>query len=76
MQEITAIAEHYGVKVRTEASSSAVAADKAIVAAARKGKHDLLVMGVNRRPGETLSFGDTAAGVFDDAPTSIMFVAS
>ena len=76
VQEIADIAEHYGVRLRTENSSSRVAADQAIAAAARAGRYDLLVMGVNRRPGETLSFGDTAAGVLDDAPTSILFVAS
>jgi len=33
-------------------------------------------MGVSRRPGDKLYFGDTAAAVLDRAPGSIMFVAS
>jgi len=33
-------------------------------------------MGVGRRPGEKLFFGDTAATVFEKSPASIVFVAS
>jgi hypothetical protein len=31
-------------------------------------------MGVSRRPGDKLFFGDTAAAVFKDAPSSIVFL--
>ena len=34
------------------------------------------MMGVGRRPGDKLFFGDTAATVFEKSPTSIVFVAS
>jgi hypothetical protein len=33
-------------------------------------------MGVGRRPGDKLFFGDTAAAVFEKAPASIVFLAS
>jgi hypothetical protein len=33
-------------------------------------------MGVSRRPGDKLVFGDTAAAVAENAPASIVFVAS
>jgi nucleotide-binding universal stress UspA family protein len=31
-------------------------------------------MGVSRRPGDKLFFGDTAAAVFDRSPISILFL--
>jgi nucleotide-binding universal stress UspA family protein len=46
------------------------------LAEARRGKHDLIVMGAGRRPGDRLFFGDTAAAVFERSPTSIVFVAT
>ena len=45
-------------------------------AAAKAGRQDLIVMGVSRRPGDRLFFGDTAATVLEEAPISIVFVAS
>jgi nucleotide-binding universal stress UspA family protein len=57
---------------------SAVAADitpeRAILTAARHGRHDLIVMGVTRRAGDTLNFGDTAAAILDKAEASILFI--
>ena len=38
--------------------------------------HNLIMMGVSRRPGDKLFFGDTAAAVLEKSPTSIVFVAS
>ncbi len=75
LKEIVTMADRYDVEVRT-ALRPDVAPERAILAEAKKGKYDLIVMGVNRRPGETLFFGDTAAAVFKDAPTSVLFLAS
>jgi nucleotide-binding universal stress UspA family protein len=50
--------------------------DEAILAEAKKTAHTLIVMGVSRRSGEILSFGDTAAAVLEHAPCSILFVAT
>jgi len=33
-------------------------------------------MGVSRRPGDKLFFGETAAAVLDKSPASILFVAT
>jgi nucleotide-binding universal stress UspA family protein len=75
VEEIAAIAKHYDVTLSTETNSS-LAPDKAIVKLAKSGEQDLIIMGVSRRSGERLFFGDTVATVFQEAPISIMFVAS
>jgi hypothetical protein len=31
---------------------------------------------VSRRPGDELFFGETAAGIFENSPASVVFVAS
>ena len=38
--------------------------------------HNLVVMGVGRRPGEKLYFGDTATALLENAECSLLFVAS
>jgi nucleotide-binding universal stress UspA family protein len=55
---------------------SDVAPDAAILAQAKAGGHDLIVMGVQRRPGDKLFFGDTAASVFEKSPASLLLLAS
>jgi Kef-type K+ transport system membrane component KefB/nucleotide-binding universal stress UspA family protein len=66
-------ADRYDVPTRT-AIHSEVAPDEAILVEGKK--HDLIVMGVGRRPGDKLFFGDTAAAVLERSPASILFVAS
>jgi nucleotide-binding universal stress UspA family protein len=73
IKDAVELADRYNVPART-AIHSDVAADEAILIEARK--HDLIVMGVGRRPGDRLFFGDTAAAVFEKSPASIVFVAS
>ena len=53
-----------------------VAAEDAILKEARRGDYDLVILGVTRRPGETLSFGNTAAAVLESSDISILFIAS
>jgi nucleotide-binding universal stress UspA family protein len=53
-----------------------MAARDAILAEAKKRAHDLIIMGVSRRPGDKLFFGDTAAAVLENSLVSIVFVAS
>jgi nucleotide-binding universal stress UspA family protein len=36
----------------------------------------MVILGVGRRPGEKLFFGDTAASLLQDAECSLLFVAS
>jgi len=47
-----------------------------VVAEAKRNGHNLIVMGVSRRPGDKLFFGETAAGVIENSPISVVFVAS
>jgi Kef-type K+ transport system membrane component KefB/nucleotide-binding universal stress UspA family protein len=75
LKDITAIAEGYNMTIQT-AVLSAGAADEAIIKEAVRGKNNLIVMGVGRRPGEKLFFGDTAAALMKDAEQSLFFVAS
>ncbi|MGZ3327227.1 MAG: universal stress protein [Xanthobacteraceae bacterium] len=43
---------------------------------AKEAQHDLIIMGVSRRPGDRLFFGETAAAVLEKSPASIPFVAT
>ena len=73
--DVVAMGGRYGVKTRPAVRTD-VAPDEAILGEARRSRYDLLVMGVSRRPGERLFFGDTAAAVFQDAPGSVLFLVS
>jgi nucleotide-binding universal stress UspA family protein len=75
LKDIVKIADQYDVRVRTAVRTHASPA-KAILEQARHGKHNLIVMGVSRRPGATLAFGEVAADVLDKTERSVLFVAS
>jgi Kef-type K+ transport system membrane component KefB/nucleotide-binding universal stress UspA family protein len=75
VKDIVEMADRYDVEIKT-AMRADVAPDAAIVAQAKRSEHDLIVMGVGRRPGDKLFFGDTAAAVLERADASIVFVAS
>ena len=75
LKDIVQMADRYNVPIKTAVRSD-LAPDKAILAEAKKGHHDLIVMGVNRRSGDTLSFGDTAAAVFEKSLTSILLIST
>ena len=75
LKDIVKIADQYGVHVRTAVKVHASPA-RAILEQARRGKHNLIVMGVSRRPGATLSFGEVAAAVLENSDRSVLFVAS
>jgi Kef-type K+ transport system membrane component KefB/nucleotide-binding universal stress UspA family protein len=74
VKQIETLAAFYGkrieTKVRTEASP-----EDAILREARLGRHNLIVLGVSRRPGETLSFGNLAAALLESSEKSLIFVA-
>ena len=74
LKEIAALAERYDVPLRNTTRADA-APDEAILREAGRG-YDLTVLGVGRRPGDMLFFGNTAAAVLEKSPTSILFVAS
>ena len=75
LKEIVQMADRYDIKIRTLVRSD-VAPDEAILSQAKKGDHDLIVMGVNRRPGDNLFFGDTAAAVLEKSAGSFLFLSS
>ncbi len=75
LKEIVQIADRYDVPLRTAVRAD-VAPDQAILGEAKKGGHDLIVMGVQRRPGDKLFFGDTAAAVLEKMPGSVLFLSS
>ena len=74
LKDISALAKRYSVNVRRSMPENAAPVD-AILKEARRG-YDLIVVGANRRPGDTLFFGNTAAAILDRAPTAKLFVAS
>jgi len=73
LKDIVALGETYNVDARTAVRSD-TAADEAILKEMTKRKHNLIVMGVERRPGEKLFFGETAAGLLEKSDRSIVFV--
>ena len=74
LKDIGALGDRYDVDVRSTTLVNLAPAD-AIVRVAKRG-YDLVVLGVSRRPGDTLFFGDTAASVLERSDTSNLFVAS
>ena len=75
LKDIAELADRYDARLRTALRVDAAAED-AILKEAERGGYDLIVLGVTRRPGETLFFGNTAAAVLERCDTAILFVAS
>ena len=75
VREIVRLGEQYGVAVKTAVRVNIAPAD-AILRQARLGDHNLIVMGVTKRPGDTLSFGDVAAAMLESSDRSLVFVSS
>jgi Kef-type K+ transport system membrane component KefB/nucleotide-binding universal stress UspA family protein len=75
LKEVVNMAEQFGVPLRTTVRVK-LATEDAILRQARLGKHSLIVMGVARRPGETLSVGDVADALLEASDRSLMFLAS
>src|SRR5262249_32313573 len=71
-KEVVALAERYRTEVATVVRIESEP-EQAILREARR--HNLIVMGVNRRPGEVLFFGDVAAAVLKATKASVLFVA-
>jgi nucleotide-binding universal stress UspA family protein len=75
LKEVVELASSYNLNVHT-AMLADTAANDAILKETERRKHNLIVLGVGRRPGEGLFFGDTAAGLLADAKCSLLFVAT
>jgi Kef-type K+ transport system membrane component KefB/nucleotide-binding universal stress UspA family protein len=75
LKEVVALGERYDTRVTTHILAKQAPA-AGILRAAQESHCDLIVMGVHRRPGEQLYFGDVAAEVLEDSKASILFVSS
>ncbi len=75
LKDIADLADRYDARLRTALRVDAVAED-AILKEAERGGYDLIVLGVTRRPGDTLFLGNMAAAVLERCNTAILFVAS
>ena len=74
LKDIAALAGRYEITLRST-TRSGTTPDEAILREAKRG-YDLIVLGVSRRPSETLYFGNTATAILDRADTANLFVAS
>jgi len=73
LKDVVALAERYDTEMRTAVRVDAEP-DEAILREARSGRYNLIVMGVNRRPGNVLFFGNVAAAIVEKAKASVVFV--
>src|SRR5262249_29188507 len=74
VKEIKAIAEFNEVPLKSAVRTD-ISAEDAILRQARQGRHDLIVLGVSRRPGRALSFGELPTALLESADRSLMFIA-
>jgi nucleotide-binding universal stress UspA family protein len=75
LSDVRLMAKHHGVEVETKVRAD-VAAEDAIMRELRMGRHNLIVMGVSRRPGKKLSFGHVAQALLEGSSRSVMFIAT
>ena len=75
LRDVAVLGERIGASVRTSVRAG-MAADEAILRYTYNGRHNLIVMGVNRRPGAPLSFGSVPDAVVERSKRSVLFVAS
>ncbi|WP_245442922.1 cation:proton antiporter [Methylobacterium terrae] len=75
LREVLDLAEQAGLQVRTEIRATRTP-EREILRQARRGDHDLIVMGVTRRAGEGAAFGPAAEAVLEAADRSVLLLAS
>jgi K+:H+ antiporter len=75
LKDIVALAETYQMELRTAVRSD-VTPEEAIMKETERRKHNFIVMGASRRPGEKLFFGDTVAVLLQKSQASLLLVAS
>jgi hypothetical protein len=74
IREIMRLGEPYGVDVKRAASRIGTS-QEAIFQQIKRGEHNLVVMGINPRPGDRPSFGALDAALLEHAECSLLFVA-
>jgi Kef-type K+ transport system membrane component KefB/nucleotide-binding universal stress UspA family protein len=72
-KEIRTLAEAMEQTVRVTQRADISPLD-AILREARLGNHDVILMGVSRRPGDRLSFGELAAALLESSDRSLIFL--
>ena len=75
LKDIAKLADTYDVEIKTTVRAH-LAADEAIVKEMHRRRSNLVVLGVGRRPGERLFFGDTAAALLEKSDRALLFVAT
>ncbi|HVT51701.1 MAG TPA: cation:proton antiporter [Dongiaceae bacterium] len=75
LKELVTWAERYDTDARTVIRMDMSPQD-AILRELKSGRYDLVVMGVNRRPGEALFFGNVAGAVIEGADISLLLLSS
>ncbi|HEX4554141.1 MAG TPA: cation:proton antiporter [Xanthobacteraceae bacterium] len=75
LKEIVVLADQYDQEVATRVRADQ-SPDEAVLTEAKRDGHNLIIMGVGRRPGDSLFFGETAAGIFEKSPISVVLVSS
>jgi nucleotide-binding universal stress UspA family protein len=74
-EHVKEIGKHYEVDVRTLLREG-MDPENSILSQARRGRHNLIVLGVGRRPGDKLSFGATAGTLLETSDRSLVFFAT
>ena len=75
MRDIEALARREGVPFRSVVRTHRLP-EQAILRELAAGGHNLLVLGVNVRPGDTLFLGETAAEILRRASCALLLVKS
>ena len=75
LKDVVMLADRYDARARTRVRVGDKP-DEAVLREAALIQANLIVMGVHRRPGETLYFGDNAAAVLAKSKVSILFVST
>jgi Kef-type K+ transport system membrane component KefB/nucleotide-binding universal stress UspA family protein len=74
LRDAASLADEYHAQLRTAIATGATPEERILRYAAR-GRYDLIVMGVTRRAGEELYFGEVAEAVLAGSDRSIVFLA-
>jgi Kef-type K+ transport system membrane component KefB/nucleotide-binding universal stress UspA family protein len=75
MRDAVALAEHYQIECRTVMRQD-VSAAEAILKQLKRGRHDLVVLGVRPRAGGGMFFGAVADDLMLQAPASVVLVSA
>jgi nucleotide-binding universal stress UspA family protein len=70
---VVELAQRYEIEAKTVVRYAKVP-ENTILKLARENEFDLIVMGVNRRPGEELFFGRVAAKVLEKTKSSTLII--